>query len=100
MKQNVFWFIHDSENSDDDDDEVEYIELGSDQDVLSDQKESLPQQSELITTGKLQSKQLSRLRNIIIVACHLPQGSKIRWREDMGGGLTSAREYNCCHKRV
>ncbi len=65
VKQNVFWFIHDSENSDDDDDEVEYIELGSDQDVLSDQKESLPQQSELITPGKLQSKRLSRLRNIL-----------------------------------
>ncbi len=29
---------------------------------------------------------------IHIVVCHLPEGSKIRWREDMGGGLTSARE--------
>ncbi len=64
VKQNVFCFVHDSENSDDD--EVEYIELGSDQDVVSDQKENLPQQFELITPGKLQSKQLSRLRNIIL----------------------------------
>ena len=22
-----------------------------------------------------------------IVACHLPRGSKLQWREDMGGGL-------------
>ncbi len=27
-----------------------------------------------------------------IVACHLPRGSKLRWLEDMGGGLTSAWE--------
>ncbi len=26
-----------------------------------------------------------------IVACHLPRGSKLRWREDMGGGLPNAR---------
>ncbi len=29
---------------------------------------------------------------IYIVACHLPRGSKLRWREDMGGKLPSTRE--------
>ncbi len=27
-----------------------------------------------------------------IVVCHLPRGSKLRWREDMGGGLPNTRE--------
>ncbi len=27
-----------------------------------------------------------------IVACHLPRGSNVRWREDIGGGL-KARRY-------
>ncbi len=26
-----------------------------------------------------------------IVTCHLPRGYKLRWREDMGGGLPNAR---------
>ncbi len=26
-----------------------------------------------------------------IFACHLPRGSKLRWRKDMGGGLPSTR---------
>ncbi len=30
--------------------------------------------------------------SLCIVACHLPEGSKISWREDMCGGLTSAWE--------
>ncbi len=34
------------------------------------------------------------MRNAIeyIVACHLPRGSNVRWREDIGGGL-KARRY-------
>ncbi len=28
-----------------------------------------------------------------IVACHLPRGSKLRWREDMGGGLPNNVKY-------
>ncbi len=28
--------------------------------------------------------------NHYIVACHLPRGSNVRWREDMGGGLPRA----------
>ena len=27
-----------------------------------------------------------------IVACHLPRGSKLQWREDIGEELPSARE--------
>ncbi len=27
-----------------------------------------------------------------IVACHLPRAPKLRWREDMGGGLQKARK--------
>ncbi len=27
-----------------------------------------------------------------IVACHLPRGSKLRWREDIAEGLPSVRE--------
>ncbi len=27
-----------------------------------------------------------------VVAYHLPRGSKLRWHEDMGGGLTSVRK--------
>ncbi len=33
------------------------------------------------------------LRLLHMVACHLPRGSKLWWREDMwGGGLPNARE--------
>ncbi len=44
----------------------------------------------------------SLLLDFPIVGCHLPQGSKIRWREDMGGGPTSTREaltlnLSACH---
>ena len=28
---------------------------------------------------------------INMIACHLPRGPKLRWREDMGGGLPNAR---------
>ena len=28
---------------------------------------------------------------LYIVSCHLPRGSKLRWREDIGGELPSAR---------
>ncbi len=28
-----------------------------------------------------------------IVACHLPRGSELRWREDMGGGLPNNTQY-------
>ena len=30
---------------------------------------------------------MSTCSNIHIVACRLPRGSKLRWREDMGGGF-------------
>ena len=44
-----------------------------------------------------QSTYLINDKNLIdIVACHLPRGSKLRWREDMGGGLPNAREP-CIH---
>ena len=33
-----------------------------------------------------------RVKSIHIVACHLPRGSNVRWREDIGGGL-KARRY-------
>ncbi len=35
---------------------------------------------------------VSMMYNYNIIKCHLPQGSKIRWPEDMSGELTSVRE--------
>ena len=38
------------------------------------------------------TKHFCNTSTLHIVACHLPQGSKIWWRDDMSGGLTSARK--------
>ena len=37
------------------------------------------------------------LKSDYIVACHLPRGSKLQWREDMGGVLPNAREPKSEH---
>ena len=34
------------------------------------------------------------------VACHLPRGSKLRWREDMGGWLPNARGPRITPNRI
>ncbi len=34
---------------------------------------------------KMEKKSITLDNNIVV--CHLPRGSKLRWREDMGGGL-------------
>ncbi len=40
--------------------------------------------------GKVYTIMLAQIKySICIVACHLPRGSKLRWREDMGGGLSA-----------
>ncbi len=39
-------------------------------------------------------RNIERNNKEYIVACHLPRGSKLRWCEDMGGGLPNVRNSN------
>ncbi len=44
--------------------------------------------------GQVTWNEKDRVRNIL--SCHLPRGSKLRWNEDMGGKLPSARVSHVC----
>ncbi len=56
-------------------------------------KEDFLQDMTRTWAGRLIMRCLQQIPKVLkcIVACHLPRGSKLRWREDMGGGLPNGR---------